>query len=170
MRRSEATALTWADVELRDNGSALLQSAGPRPTRRARAWSSTSAGRHRRLCGPSGPRSNSLTGTHRFSGSLPGRSADGCRPSPRLRASVMASPDKAAVSAWPRTWSRAGLSCRRDDLRPVEERQDAGPLHRAPGGRPGGGDPVLPGRPRGLRGLMLVAAADNVSSSPSRWA
>ena len=25
MRRLEATALTWADVELRDNGSALLQ-------------------------------------------------------------------------------------------------------------------------------------------------
>ena len=25
MRRSEATALTWADVELRDNGSGLLQ-------------------------------------------------------------------------------------------------------------------------------------------------
>ena len=48
----------------------------------------------------------------------------------------------------------------------VEKLQDAGKVHRAPDRRPRRGGEVLPGE----RGVMLQEAADNVGSSPSRWA
>ena len=61
---------------------------------------------------------------------------------------------------------RGGGAAGADDRRPVEILQDAGAVHGAPGGRPGSRCQVLPGK----RGLMLQEAADNVGSSPSRWA
>ena len=62
-----------------------------------------------RLCGRYGPRSNSSTGTHRCSGSPPGRSAGGCRPPPRLRGSVMASPATAVAWAMAQDLVKSGV-------------------------------------------------------------
>ena len=45
--------------------------------------------------------------------------------------------------AWPKTWPPSGRAARADDGRPMEEIQDSGALHGAPGCRPGRGGQVL---------------------------
>ena len=113
MRRSEATALTWADVELRDNGSDLLQVHRPKTDPegegvviyigRAAAEALQSIVPEEAVLDPRTP----------VFGLSPRQSAGESTPRPRQRASATGTPDTAAASGWTRTWSRMGLSCRR---------------------------------------------------------
>ena len=113
MRRSEAAALTWADMELRDNGSALLQIRRSKTDPEGEGvvlYIGREASEALRAIRPAEQFLDRKAPVFGLSSRQIGR---------RVQAAAQAaglgdgSPDTAAASAWPRTWPRAGLSCRR---------------------------------------------------------
>ena len=85
MRRSEATALTWADVELRDNGLDLLQVHRSKTDPEGEGVVLYIGREATEALRAIGPRSRCSTGTRRSLDSHPSRSAGECSPPPRLQ-------------------------------------------------------------------------------------
>ena len=154
LKRSEAAALTWGDVEFRDNGSSLLHLRRSKTDQEAEGvvlYIGTEARR-----GAAGSRHPGLRDDH-TSYWQPGQGrGKGCRPGRGLH--------------WPQRprghgpgpgEKRRGTASF-DDRRTVEELQDAGALHGTPGGGPGSGGQVLPGE----RGLELTP--DHISHTQKK--
>ena len=146
LRRSEAAALAWADIEFRDNGSALItvrrsktdQEAEGLPLciGREAAQALQAIRPAQELLGPERPGLRAEHPPHRKQGE--GRSK-GRRPGrllhqPQRPRGHGPGPGKGGSGA-------AGP----DDRRPMEVFQDASQVHRAPSRRPGRGGQVLPG-------------------------
>ena len=103
LRRSEAAALTWADVELRDNGSALLQVHRSKTDPEGEGvvlYIGKEAGE---ACGPSGRRRSCRTRRRRSLDCHRDTSDGECKQRPRPAAWARALPDTAAAWAWPRS-------------------------------------------------------------------
>ena len=147
LRRSEAAALTWGDVEFRDDGAAAGHPApvqdGPRVRRRGalhRQGSSSGPEGHSARGGVAGPEHLGLrddhpqhwqTGRRRREGGWPGRGVH----RPQRPRGYGPGPGQ----------ERRGTSGAHD-RRPLEVFKNAGALHRAAGRRPGGSGQVLPGK------------------------
>ena len=113
MRRSEATALTWADLELRDNGSDLLQIHRSKTAPEGEGVviysgrAAVEALQAIRLADQLLDRNTPVFG---LSSRQTGRRVQAAA---KATPSVTGTPVTAAVSARPRTWQKAGWSCRR---------------------------------------------------------
>ena len=150
MRRSEAAALTWADVELRDNGTAppAGETVQDRPRGRGnsplhRQGSRGGPASHPTCRGNARPEGAGLRAILQAGRPESTGSSKGCR----SRRGVHR-PQRARRHGPGPGQERSGASGPNDRW-PVEERPDAGPLHRAPGGGPRRSCQVLPGE-RGL--------------------
>ena len=137
MRRSEAAALTWADVELRENGTALLQVHRSKTDPEGRGYSPL----HRQGSrgGPAGhPAHRRASGPERaglwtlFQADRPQSAGGGKGRGPGRRLHRPQRPRGYGPGSGQERGGAAGLN----DRWPVEEREDASPLHRAPGGSP----------------------------------
>ena len=147
LRRSEAAALTWADVEFRSDGSGRPSpSPARRPIRKARGPSSTSAGSPRGRYGASGARTRAgrVFGLRSgpFRGSPPGRHGEGRRARGRVLRTLR--PRRHG----PRPCSARGKRRRRPGRRPLGFLQDARLLRTRRARRPWGRRPVLRGLKR----------------------
>ena len=112
MRRSEATALTWSDVELRDNGSDLLQvhrSKTDPEGEGAVLYIGREASEAPRAGWPAEELLDLSTPVFGLSAKQIGRRVPAAARAAGLRDGFTGHSGRAA---WPRTWSRAGLSFR----------------------------------------------------------
>ena len=145
MRRSEAAALTWADVGLRENESELLQ------VRRSKTdpedeglvlYIGKEAGEALRAIRPAEELVDRNTPVFGLSVRQIGRRVKTAAEAAGLGEGFIGHGGRAV---WPRTWLKAALRFRVDESRPVDELQDAGALRRATGGEPGRGGLLLQG-------------------------
>ena len=151
LRRSEASALTWGDVELRDNGTGLLQLNRSKTDQEGEGvvlYIGREAAAALRAIRPAEQLVDPKTSVFGLSARQIGR---------RVQAAALAAglgegyhrPQRPRGHG-PGPGEEWGGAAGADDRGTVEELQDAGPVHRAPGGGPGRGGQVLPGG-RGLK-------------------
>ena len=112
LRRSEDAALTWSDVELRYNGTALINVRRSKTDPEAEGITLYIGTQASRALQATRPAEELLDrNTHRSLGSHPARSDGESAPRQGPQAWAMGSPATAAAWAWPRTWPRPAPSC-----------------------------------------------------------
>ena len=137
LRRSEAAALTWADVELRDNRSALLQVNRSKTDQEGEGtvlYLGKEAADALKAIRPAQELLDPNTPVFGLSPQQIGRG-------PGQGVHRLQRPRRHGPGSGQKRSGAAGA----DDSRPVAELQDAGALHRAPGSGPGRGGQVLRG-------------------------
>jgi len=130
LRRSEAAALTWGDVEFRDDGAALLHLRRSKTDQEAKGVVLYVGREAAQALLASRPAPELLDPGESVSGMTTRNIGSGSRP-PRRHDPGPGEERRGATSP--------------NDRGTVEELQDAGPVHRAPGGGPGRGGQVLSG-------------------------
>ena len=144
LRRSEAAALTWGDVEFQDNGSALLQLRRSKTDQEGEGvvlYIGTEASQALQARpGAAGPRDISFWNDH-TAYRQPGQgSGKGRRPGRRLHRAL--GPRGHGPGPGQHRHGATGAH----DRGKVEELQDASQVHRTPSGRPRRCRQILPGR------------------------
>ena len=158
LRRSEASALRWGDVELQDDGSARIH------VRRSKT--DPEAEGAVLYIGPDAAAALVAILPEGFAVVDPSTTVFGLSESQIGRRVNAAAKAAGLGDGFTGHSGRGGGAARADDRRPVEEPENAGAVHRGPSCRPGGGGQVLP-EERGLNSTISPSPGDKGRKLPA---
>ena len=169
LRRSEAAELRWGDVEIQEDGAALLHVRRSKTDQEAEGTvlyvGQAAALALQAIMPEDAAVVDPATLVFGLSASQIGRRVNAVAKAAGLGELFHRPLGKGGHGPGP--GGRGGGAAGVDDGRPVEELTDAGALHRAPGGRTGRGGQVLPGE-RGLAYPASICMLINRSGAKSR--